>query len=62
MADELESDSDENEANSEESGPEENDNREIEEGRFDGQEGMTAEEVRNLEKTVKLVQHVLVKV
>ena len=31
-------------------------------GTFDGREGMTAEEVRDLEKTVKPVQGVLVKV
>lgn len=55
LADELEGDSDEDEAD-------ENDNGEIEEGTFDGREGMTAEEVRNLKKTVEPVQRALVKV
>jgi hypothetical protein len=62
LADELETDSDNDEASNDEHGAEENNNREIEEGTFDGREGMTAEEVRDLEMTVKPVQRVLVKV
>jgi len=62
LADELESDSEFNEANDEESEPEENEDGEIEEGTFDGRDGMTAEEIRDLERTVKPVQRVLVKV
>jgi len=59
LADELESESNQNEANNEEN---ENEDEDIEEGAFDGQEGMTAEEVKNLEKMVKPAQRVLVKV
>lgn len=61
LADELESDSDKNEANNEETENKEGE-LEIEEGTFDGREGMTAEEVWDLEKTVEPVQRVLVKV
>jgi hypothetical protein len=59
LADELESDSNEDDKESE---PEENEDGEIEEGRYDGREEMTAEEVRDLQKTVEPVQRVLVKV
>lgn len=59
LADELQSDSDEDDNESE---PEENEDGEIEEGRYDGREEMTAEEVRDLQKTVEPVQRVLVKV
>ena len=62
LADELDKDSDSDEASNDEHKAEENDNREIEEGSFDPREGMAAEEVRDLETTVKPVQRVLVKV
>lgn len=62
LADELDKDSDSDEASNDVHEAEENDNGEIEEGAFDPREGMTAEEVRDLETTVKPVQCVLVKV
>lgn len=59
LADELESDNNEDDKESE---PEENEDGEIEEGLYDGREEMTAEQVRDLQKTVEPVQRVLVKV
>ena len=59
LADEIESDNNEDDKESE---SEENEDREIEEGRYDGREEVTAEKVRDLQKMVEPVQCVLVKV
>jgi hypothetical protein len=61
LANELENNTknEENDANNKEREVEDG---EVEKGTFNGQEGMTAEEVQDLEKTVKPVQRVLVKV
>ena len=62
LADELESESDDDEAGSDNKHKAEDKNGEIEDGTFDGREGMSGDEERDLEKTVKPVKRVLVKV
>ena len=57
LANELESDLDDSDDSDDVS-----DAEEIEEGVFDDQEGMTHAEIKELERSVKPVQHVLVKV
>ena len=59
LADELESDDTDGDVSDVE---EVEEIAEIEEGPFNGREGMTADEISELERNVKPVQHVLVKV